>query len=129
MENILRLANELSVEDLNVLIDQLKDISDKKKTVQTLRVEFGSYNSRRYGKPWIAKIKSWDTGKQPDLEFGSYYGDDTGGVAEIAAKEGDIIRWGQRDNRGNNTDNNWGIFRNGKLESINAPEARILFKA
>jgi hypothetical protein len=63
--------------------------------------EFGSYNSRRYGRPWIAKLVAWEVGKQPVLSWGSNV--DAHNV-EIEAEAGDIVRWGQRDNRGNNTE-------------------------
>ena len=66
---------------------------------------FPSYNQRRYGRPWIAKVVDWPIGKNAVLEFGGL----VGLTAEIDAKPGQIVRWGQRDNRGNNTTTEWGI--------------------
>jgi hypothetical protein len=67
---------------------------------QRYAVLFGGYNARRYSRPWIARVTAWPVGKQAELEFGSFIGDDDGGVVEISARPGDILRWGQRDNRG-----------------------------
>lgn len=72
-------------------------------------VTFQSYNARRYGKPWVAKITDWPVGKHPTLEFGAT----TDLVAEIEAEPGAIVRWGQRDYRGKNTEAEWGIVRAG----------------
>jgi hypothetical protein len=68
-------------------------------------ITFDAYNPRRYGRPWIAKITDWQIGKQPVLEFGAL----VGLTAEIEASPGAIVRWGQRDNRGNHTTSCWGI--------------------
>lgn len=58
-----------------------------------------AYNSRREGKPWIARISQWAVGTQPTLEWGAYTGDDRGGTLDIMAYPGDIIRAGQADTR------------------------------
>lgn len=119
---------ELSNEELVSLIAEAQKIIDSRKQTGTARVEFYGYNARRYSKPWIAVVTEWPVGGRPELEFGSFVGDDTdGGFAEITAKEGQIIRWGQRDNRGNGTKNKWGVFRNGEVVEIDQTEARDLF--
>jgi len=70
---------------------------------------FGSYNGRRYGRPWISKIISWPIGGKAEVEWGSYLGNDNGGEVEIEANPGDIIRTGQKDGRGNGTSADWYI--------------------
>ena len=70
-----------------------------------ITVTFPAYNSKRYGKPWIAKVTDWPIGKAPALEFGAL----VGLTAEIAAEPGAVVRWGQRDYRGNNTQREWGV--------------------
>jgi len=57
--------------------------------------EVGSYNPRRYGKPWIAKITEWKIGGKPVHAFGasSTY------TAEVDAEPGDVVRYGQKDLR------------------------------
>ena len=69
--------------------------------------EFSPYNTRRYGKPWIAKVTEWQTGKRPELDWGQL----VGLTAEIDASPGDVIRWGQKDHRGRNSEALWGIVQ------------------
>lgn len=63
--------------------------------------ETHSYNQRRYGKPWIAKV-DFSGGPKGDFSFGEWAGDHYNGgagVLEIAANPGDIIAIGQKDFR------------------------------
>ena len=129
MKNIIEQVKDLTAAELDALITELKKLADNKRASGVAKKAFDGYNSRRYSKPWIAKIVSWPAGKQPELEFGAYYGNtEEGGIVEIAAKEGDIIRWGQRDNRGNGTKNKWGVFRAGEVVEIESSEARELYR-
>lgn len=92
--------------------------------------KFGNYNQRRYSKPWIAKITSWPIGGKPEVQWGGYCGDDGGGEVEIEANAGDIIRTGQKDHRGGNTDASWYIVRaDGSLDSTDAAGARKAYDA
>ena len=119
---------KMKTAELESLVKKAITIINGRKEKKVIRVRFDSYNVRRFSKPWIALVVQWSAGDKPSLEFGYFYGDDqNGGFAEIEAKEGDIIRWGQRDNRGNNTKNCWGVFRNGQLDEIAQAEARTLF--
>lgn len=57
-----------------------------------------SYNARRYGKPWIAKI-TWLNGK-PQYNWGSWVGNPGAkGILEIEVEIGDYIATGQKDFR------------------------------
>lgn len=56
-----------------------------------------SYNDRRKSRPWIAAVTTWETGARPVLRFGKYFGDDSGGVLEIAAAPGSPVYAGQKD--------------------------------
>jgi hypothetical protein len=78
-----------------------------------------AYNTRRYGRPWMAKVVDWPIGKQPALEFGGLIGLTT----EIEASPGAIVRWGQRDTRGNNTTSHWGIVDADGDVTWSTPEA------
>jgi hypothetical protein len=90
----------------------------------------GSYNARRYGRPWIGVITSWPVGGRPEIAWGGYVGDDSGGEVEIMAFPGSIIRSGQKDNRGNGTDNDWWeAMADGSMRPIDQPEARKLWMA
>lgn len=92
---------------------------------------FSSYNSRRYSAPWIAVVVSWKTGGKAELRFGSFLGDSRNGGegdCEIEANLGDIVRWGQKDTRGNNTEANWGIVQeDGAISSCEMREAKVYF--
>lgn len=89
-------------------------------------VEFGPYNSRRYGKPWILKVADWKTGEPPEVEWGAYVGNDNGGAVEIDAKAGDVIRYGQKDNRNPKyTVRKWAIVGDdGELKATDAVGAK-----
>jgi hypothetical protein len=84
-------------------------------------ITFDPYNTRRYGRPWIARVTDWPIGKSPVLEFGGLFGL----TAEIEASPGAVVRWGQRDNRGNNTTARWGIVQvNGDVTRTTPEECR-----
>jgi len=88
-----------------------------------ITIERGSYNQRRYSKPWIARVTSWE--KKPELAWGEYHGDDNGGTLEITAEPGDIIRWGQKDYRGNGGRNEWVIVTDdGEPHTVSQASAR-----
>lgn len=94
-------------------------------------IKYGLYNDRRYGKPWIARVTSWPVGGRPEIEWGSYLGDDSGGECEIMASAGDIIRSGQKDHRkASGTANDWYLAQaDGSCRSIDQSEARKLWDA
>lgn len=63
--------------------------------------ETESYNTRRYGKPWIAKVDFSDDPKGK-FEFGDWIGDARNGgsgTLVIEAEQGDIVATGQKDFR------------------------------
>jgi hypothetical protein len=92
--------------------------------------KFGSYNERRYSRPWIGLVTSWSVGGKAEMAWGSYIGDDNGGEVEIDAQPGDIVRYGQKDNRGNNTSAEWGIVQaGGAISDCDAVEARRAWDA
>jgi len=93
-------------------------------------VHYGSYNQRRYGKPWIGKITSWPVGGKAEIKWGSYLGDDDGGECEIEAEVGDIIRSGQKDGRGNGGSNDWFVVNSdGTCSCIDQSEARVAYNS
>lgn len=91
---------------------------------------WGSYNERRYSRPWIGKITSWPIGGKAEIEWGSYLGDDHGGECEIMAVAGDIVRSGQKDGRGNCGSNEWFVVQaDGELLVVNQADARKAWDA
>jgi hypothetical protein len=68
-------------------------------TTITVSWNIDSYNSRRYSKPWGARIEFNETKPKYNFSFGQYLGDDTGGRIIISCNPGDIVAHGQKDNR------------------------------
>lgn len=94
--------------------------------------EFGAYNHRRYGRPWIAVVTDWPVGEQPTLRFGGLLGPANGSAvtAEIEANPEQILRWGQKDFRGRGTVNGWGIIESdGTVRVTDAKGAREFLRA
>lgn len=88
-------------------------------------IKFSGYNSRRYSKPWICRVTEWPVGGKPLVEWGTYNGDDQGGEVEIEAHPGAVIRYGQRDHRGNGTLCQYAIVQGDwTIKDCDAPEAR-----
>jgi hypothetical protein len=91
-----------------------------------IQIETSSYNPRRYGKPWIARV-DFSTSPQGDFHWGDWIGDvrnGSVGVLIISASEGDIIAMGQKDFRKPaNSAPNWYQVRDGKLITL-ASKAR-----
>ena len=93
--------------------------------MKTIRIETDSYNTRHYGRPWIARVTDWPVGGPPELEWSGWVGQDgKEGRLEIVAAPGDIIRWGQKDRRGNGTEKNWGVVQpDGSVVEVDPTEA------
>lgn len=63
-----------------------------------ITIETGSYNNRRYGKPWIAKVDFSDA--KGVFAWGDWVGEaGSAGMVMIEAQPGDIIAQGQKDHR------------------------------
>ena len=61
--------------------------------------ETDSYNDRRYGKPWIARV-DFSANPQGEFTWGTWIGDPgDAGLLEIEAEIGDIVARGQKDFR------------------------------
>ena len=113
---------------LEAIIATAKEILASRTEAKRVTVDFPSYNEKRYGSPWIARVTLWPVGSRPDLVFGNYLGDHRNGgagEAEVLAKPGDIVRWGQKDNRGNNTEAYWGVVNDdATITRLTEAEAR-----
>ena len=94
--------------------------------MRTLTIEFSAYNGKRYSRPWGARIGDWSNASKPELVWGAFLGQHgEAGVVEIEASPGDVIRYGQRDNRGNGGINAWAIVGpDGKITECTPAEAR-----
>lgn len=61
--------------------------------------ETGTYNDKRYGAPWCAKV-TFPNGPKPVYEWGESSGKwGKAGVMVVPCKPGEIIAWGQKDRR------------------------------
>jgi hypothetical protein len=92
----------------------------------TLTLETASYNSRRYGKPWIAKVIFEDN--KPIFKFGDWIGaGGEEGILKIKCEEGDIIARGQKDEyKPRNSAATYFIFKDGQLsEEITKAQAYL----
>lgn len=122
----------MSADELRSIISSAQAALQNLETSAATRVvvEFGSYNDRRYSRPWIAKVTSWPVGAAAKLQFGHYLGTDAGGEAEIQAARGDIVRWGQKDNRGKGSTAHWGVVQaDGSIAECTESEARGAYRA
>ena len=86
-----------------------------------IEIKTESYNKRRYGKPWVAKV-SFNEDGELKYEFHTWIGDPgSEGILVIDANEGDIIANGQRDHRGSNSSNfKYLVLKNGKILHISS---------
>ena len=66
-----------------------------------ITIETSSYNSRRYGRPWVAVV-DFSASPKGDYRWGEWVGDHSSGsegLLVIEAQEGDIVAVGQKDFR------------------------------
>ena len=99
-------------------------------TNKKYRSEFGSYNDRRCGTPWGARVSLNVFGKLDyDFRAAIYDGDTRGGTVEVPCLPGDIVAVGQRDNRNpKHTEHNILLMReDGSIEELTPGRARKHF--
>ena len=122
-DELKKLLDDLAKADKAEVIEYLTEATAGGEAKTITVGEYEAYNERRYGRPWAGLITAWSNGR-PEIDFcGDYLGDDSGGRLEIVAKPGDIVRYGQKDNRGNSTSNNWAIVSNGYALTTTDPAA------
>lgn len=93
-------------------------------TTTKIEINTGSYNDRRYGKPWIAKVTFDDNGKAA-FEWGTWVGrPGYSGTLVIHAAEGEIVAKGQKDNRNSRgTECDYYQVQGGQLVAMSKAEA------
>lgn len=88
--------------------------------------KYGSFNSRRYGNPWVALVNK-STGK---IDFSQKIGGYTGGHNKgeagdlyiIEPVEGAVYAYGQKDHRGNGTELEYIQYVNGAFIPVDKTE-------
>lgn len=118
-----------SSDDLQSLITAASQVlRERQAAPRRVTVAFNGYNPRRYSRPWIALVTAWPVGRSPELAFGNYIGSAVGGEAEVLARPGALVKWGQKDLRGNHTTSCWGsVEDDGSIRQVSQQEARQLF--
>ena len=75
-------------------------------------------------------MTAWPVGRRPTLAWGGYLGDDHGGSVEIEVEPGAIVRYGQKDGRGNRGINQWAIaLLDGSIHDIDEPTAARYYRS
>jgi hypothetical protein len=89
----------------------------------TISISTSSYNSRRFGKPWIAKV-DFDNDPQGEFVWGVWIGQpgEAGELTLANLKPGDVVAQGQKDFRKpKNSMPEWGyIDTDGQLVSCDS---------
>lgn len=112
---------------LKIIINGAKKMTATKVTVSD---SFPAYNERRYGKPWGAVI-TFD-GTKAKYDFVGTYMSKAGDAGDVVIEcmAGDIVAFGRKDNRSNNTYNEWYIVgSNGELQSVDKKAAYEYYKS
>lgn len=93
--------------------------------------KYDSFNFRRYGNPWVAKVNA--NGK---IDFSVKVGGYTGGYNKGEAGElyvnnpveGQVYAFGQKDYRGNNGGYQYVVYQNGEFNPIEKTELSAYVK-
>lgn len=85
--------------------------------------DYDSFNGRRYGNPWVAIVNPNTAKVDFTNKVGAYtgsYGKGEAGTLYMfdAPSEGQVIAYGQKDNRGNGTTMVYAQMRDGALVEI-----------
>lgn len=89
-----------------------------------LNIETGAYNERRYGKPWIARVRFPDA--KGEFLWGEWVGQPgCSGLLILEAEPGDVVARGQRDNRkmSNSAPDFFVVEPDGSLREVTKAEA------
>jgi hypothetical protein len=94
--------------------------------------DFGTWNDRRYGRPWGAVVTFDAANKaQYDFKAGSFLGERGSGEVVLICNPGDVVAFGQKDYRKTRgTENDWYIvLADGTLEETTKGAALKYWKS
>ena len=95
-----------------------------------LNIETSPYNERRYGKPWIARVRFPDA--KGEFSWGEWVGQPgCSGLLMLEAEPGDVVARGQRDNRkmSNSAPDFFVVEPSGSLRGVTKAEAYTHYHA
>lgn len=80
---------------------------------------YGSFNFRRYGNPWVAKVDAKTAKPDFNSKVGGYTGGynrgEEGDLYVTDPQDGTVYMFGQKDYRGNNTEREYAVYKNGEF--------------
>ncbi len=85
-----------------------------------IKIETNTYNEKRYGRPWIARV-DFSQNPKGNFAFGTWVGEPGyKGILLLDAEPGDIVAKGQKDYRkpANSTPCFYFVKENGELERL-----------
>lgn len=95
-----------------------------------IQIATGTYNERRYGKPWIARVTFPNA--KGDFHFGEWVGQEgREGLLLVDAEPGDVVARGQKDFRKprNSAPDFFIVTDDGELEPASKADAYQHYKA
>lgn len=103
-----------------------KQAKQGQKMEHTIIIKTDVYNEKRWSKPWGALISVQENGKV-DYKFNGQFVGEAGFAGQVImkAQTGQIIAFGQKDNRNGNSINTWYKIV-GNQEKIVAEEGRVI---
>jgi len=87
---------------------------------------YESFNQRRYGNPWVAKVDKKTAKPDFNVKVGGYTGGyncgEEGDLYVADPQDGAVYMYGQKDYRGNNTERSYVQFKDGTFIPVTKSE-------
>lgn len=87
---------------------------------------YESFNPRRYGNPWVAKVDPKTAKPDFSVKVGGYTGGygqgDAGDLYILDPAEGVVYMYGQKDYRGGHTEREYALYKDGEFHSVSAKD-------
>lgn len=85
---------------------------------------YESFNFRRFGNPWVAKVDPKTAKPDFSVKVGGYTGGynqgEAGDLYVLNPTEGTVYMYGQRDHRGGNTTREYALYKDGEFLPVSA---------
>lgn len=87
---------------------------------------YASFNPRRYGNPWVAKVNPATAKPDFSQKIGGYTGGynrgEEGDLYILAPEENAVYMYGQKDYRGNQTERAYALYQNGAFSPVTSAD-------